>query len=53
MHQASIIFTAFVMAMGGAWYVMQDARRSDAEGVAVEQVEKPAISVAMAEPLAD
>lgn len=24
MHQASILFTFMVMAMAGAWYVMQD-----------------------------
>lgn len=30
MHQGSILFTFAVMAMAGAWYVMQDMRRSDA-----------------------
>ncbi len=30
MHQASILFTFAVMAMAGAWYVMQDMRRSEA-----------------------
>ncbi len=37
MHQASILFTFAVMAMAGAWYVMQDMRRTDAEPVAHEQ----------------
>ncbi len=32
MHQASILFTAAVMAMAGAWYVMQDMTRNDAPG---------------------
>ena len=31
MHQASILFTAAVMAMAGAWYAMQDMSRSDVE----------------------
>lgn len=30
MHQASILFTAAVMAMAGAWYVMQDMSGRDA-----------------------
>lgn len=29
MHQASILFTFAVMAMAGAWYVMQDMRRAE------------------------
>lgn len=36
MHQASILFTFVVMAMAGAWYVMQDMRRADAEPAAQE-----------------
>jgi len=38
MHQASILFTAAVMAMAGAWYAMQDMSRSDVETPAAEQV---------------
>ncbi len=38
MHQASILFTFAVMAMAGAWYVMQDTSRREATPVAVEQV---------------
>lgn len=30
MHQASILFTFAVMAMAGAWYVMQDMSGRDA-----------------------
>ena len=30
MHQASILFTFAVMAMAGAWYVMQDMTGRDA-----------------------
>lgn len=37
MHQASILFTAAVMAMAGAWYVMQDMTRNDAPASAAEQ----------------
>lgn len=37
MHQASILFTFAVMAMAGAWYVMQDMRRADAEPTAHQQ----------------
>lgn len=38
MHQASILFTAAVMAMAGAWYAMHDMSRSDLEAPAAEQV---------------
>jgi len=38
MHQASILFTAAVMAMAGAWYAMQDMSRSDLEAPAAGQV---------------
>jgi len=38
MHQASILFTAAVMAMAGAWYAMQDMSRSDTETPAAEHV---------------
>jgi hypothetical protein len=38
MHQASILFTAAVMAMAGAWYAMQDiSRNDDAAAPAAEQ----------------
>ena len=37
MHQASILFTAAVMAMAGAWYVMQDMTRTDLLAPAAEQ----------------
>jgi hypothetical protein len=37
MHQASILFTAAVMAMAGAWYVMQDMSRADVELAASRQ----------------
>lgn len=37
MHQASILFTFAVMAMAGAWYVMQDMRSTQAEPAAHEQ----------------
>lgn len=50
MHQASILFTAAVMAMAGAWYVLQDMKRADADAPAAEQV---AIAVAQAGPLAE
>ena len=49
MHQASILFTAAVMAMAGAWYAMQDMSRDDVEVAATEQV----ASVAQSEPLAE
>ena len=49
MHQASILFTAAVMAMAGAWYAMQDMARDAAEAPATEQV----ASVAQSEPLAE
>lgn len=48
MHQGSILFTAAVMAMAGAWYVMQDMKRADAN-----PAEPAAIAVAQAEPLAE
>ena len=37
MHQGSILFTFAVMAMAGAWYVMQDMRAAGAEPAAAEQ----------------
>ncbi|MEQ1609622.1 MAG: hypothetical protein ABL956_11740 [Hyphomonadaceae bacterium] len=37
MHQASILFTAAVMAMAGAWYAMQDMSRDDVAPAASEQ----------------
>lgn len=49
MHQASILFTAAVMAMAGAWYAMQDMARDAAEAPATEQV----ASVSQTDPLAD
>ena len=49
MHQASILFTAAVMAMAGAWYAMQDMARDAAEAPATEQV----ASVSQSEPLVD
>ncbi len=49
MHQASILFTAAVMAMAGAWYVLQDNARTSVETAVDEQ---PAMIVAQAEPLA-
>ncbi|MFT3722483.1 MAG: hypothetical protein QM773_02765 [Hyphomonadaceae bacterium] len=48
MHQASILFTAAVMAMAGAWYVMQDMTRNGAPAA-----EQHAAMVPAAEPLAD
>jgi hypothetical protein len=48
MHQASILFTAAVLAMAGAWYVMQDMKRADARAA-----EQSAVAVAQAEPLAE
>ncbi len=50
MHQGSILFTAAVMAMAGAWYVLQDMKRADADAPAAEQV---VIAVAQAEVLAE
>jgi len=50
MHQASILFTAAVMAMAGAWYVLQDGALAKAE-TAIK--EKPAIIVAQADLVAD
>ena len=49
MHQASILFTAAVMAMAGAWYAMQDISRSEAETPVVEQV----ATASQAEPLSE
>jgi hypothetical protein len=49
MHQASILFTAAVMAMAGAWYAMQDMSKTSADTA----VEQPLVSVAQAEPLAE
>jgi len=37
MHQASILFTAAVMAMAGAWYAMQDMSRDDVAPAVSEQ----------------
>jgi hypothetical protein len=37
MHQGSILFTFAVMAMAGAWYVMQDMRAAEAEPTAHQQ----------------
>jgi len=48
MHQASILFTAAVMAMAGAWYAMQDMSKADAEAVT-----KPAVTASQAQPLAE
>ncbi len=50
MHQASILFTAAVMAMAGAWYVMQDMTRNDAAAPAAEQ---HAAMIPAGEPLAE
>ena len=49
MHQASILFTAAVMAMAGAWYAMQDISSSDAETPVAEQV----ATASQAEPLSE
>lgn len=49
MHQASILFTAAVMAMAGAWYAMQDMSRDAAEAPVTEQV----ASVSQSGPLVD
>lgn len=51
MHQASILFTAAVMAMAGAWYVMQDMARNDVS--LTPAAEQHAAMVPAAEPLAD
>lgn len=50
MHQASILFTAAVMAMAGAWYVLQDGGLEKAETAVKEQ---PATIVAQADRIAD
>jgi hypothetical protein len=52
MHQASILFTAAVMAMGGAWWAMRDMSRADvaAPAVAVEHSQASGVQI---EPLAD
>ena len=49
MHQASILFTAAVMAMAGAWYAMQDMSRADPEAPVAEQV----ATASQAEPLSE
>lgn len=51
MHQASILFTAAVLAMAGAWYVMQDASRNRAEPATV--AEQPVAVAANVAPLAE
>lgn len=51
MHQASILFTAAVMAMAGAWYVMQDMTLND--GATTPAAEQHAAMVPAAEPLAE
>jgi hypothetical protein len=48
MHQASILFTAAVMVMAGAWYVLQDNARTN---VVTAVDETPAMIVAQADPL--
>jgi len=50
MHQASILFTFAVMTMAGAWYVLQDMKRLDADAPATEQA---AVAIAYNEPLAE
>lgn len=50
MHQASILFTAAVMAMAGAWYALQDGALAKAE-TAIK--EKPAVIVAQADLVAN
>lgn len=37
MHQGSILFTFAVMAMAGAWYVMQDMRKADTASAPEQQ----------------
>ena len=49
MHQASILFTAAVMAMAGAWYALQDSSLIGAEVPATAQV----AGVSQAQPLAE
>ena len=49
MHQASILFTAAVMAMAGAWYAMQDMSRDGAEAPVAEYV----ATASQAEPLSE
>ncbi|MDP3493518.1 MAG: hypothetical protein Q8R82_10405 [Hyphomonadaceae bacterium] len=49
MHQASILFTAAVMAMAGAWYALQDGSLIGADAPAAAQV----ASVSQAQPLAE
>lgn len=49
MHQASILFTAAVMAMAGAWYVMQDMTRADEPETATAAVEQTIAGQAEAE----
>ncbi len=49
MHQASILFTAAVMAMAGAWYAMQDMSRDDVEAAASEQIASVAQSGLLSE----
>jgi uncharacterized protein (UPF0333 family) len=51
MHQASILFTAAVMVMAGAWYVMQDMTRSD--DASASAAEQHAAMDPAAEPLAE
>ena len=51
MHQASILFTAAVMAMAGAWYVMQDMTLND--GATTPAAEQHAAMVPAAESLAE
>lgn len=49
MNQASILFTAAVMAMAGAWYALQDGALEKAESAVKE---KAAVVVAQADPIA-
>ncbi|HOY79123.1 MAG TPA: hypothetical protein PLN33_15010 [Hyphomonadaceae bacterium] len=50
MNQASILFTAAVMAMAGAWYALQDGALEKAESAIKE---KPAMIVAQADHIAN
>ena len=50
MHQASILFTAAVMPMAGAWYALQDGALHKAE-TAIK--EKPPVIVAHADLIGD
>lgn len=50
MNQASILFTAAVMAMAGAWYALQDGALAKAESAIKE---KPAVIVAQADLIGD